>query len=103
MKHVYMNANVNLKENMKITYVTMYPVKYVNPRNNGMKCEYKFSIVNVIRRFLSRLMITMLVLFIPLYCRNGHQVTNVLHNWSTAHIFTRYCNRIVNFDSDKVE
>ena len=24
MKHVYMNTNMNLKENMKITYVTMY-------------------------------------------------------------------------------
>ena len=36
------------------------------------------------------------------YCWNGHKVTNVLHNWTTTHIFTRYCNRIVNFDSDKV-
>ena len=30
------------------------------------------------------------------------QLTNILHNRSTVHIFTRYCNRIVNFDSDKV-
>ena len=27
MKHVYMNIDMNLKENMKITYVTMYPLK----------------------------------------------------------------------------
>ena len=36
------------------------------------------------------------------YCWNGHQVTNVLHNWSTSHIFTRHCNRIVNYDFDKL-
>ena len=44
----------------------------------------------------------MMVLFILLYCWNDHQVTNVLLNWSTAHVFTRYCNRIVNIDLDTV-
>ena len=55
MKHLYMNTDVNLMENVQTLTLQCIHKKYVNPSDNGMKSEQKFSVViiNVIRRSLS--------------------------------------------------